>query len=722
MAGVALIFSLLMVFISIATDAIPRGVFYNADSLYIPMFYRDIFSEYSLWGWKHPPATYFFPDILLYSVLNGVLGSFHLAIMGFALGQSVLFIASVIFLSHKVFGRHAGIDALILLAGTGLFLTLASGKGRALIPILQNGYHFGAFLIGILSLALTLEILEDEGKSRYLPIWTLVLGALTTFTFMSDAIYAVQVVLPLGITTLLLFVVSHVSLRSLRLVYFGIFPPLVLGSALNRFLLIYRVSQNTGPVLTVEKILSNLSRSAYDLVYWEDFHPESLPIFHAIWIAFIVISLAVFGNAAHNAFRHRAAVRKPPAMLWGTGLLLLIGHLYFHWSFWVVGPISLLIGFLLVVLERKSSDTMTKVFHETLSWKLLFILTFFLMCLISNIGSVAILGKAISRRLIPSLFIPLFFGWPFLIGSIKRLRSFLAHVHAMNLLVGGVLVLVIGLNLHPVLKNFPALAGLADFYPEFVACVDEQTRKYQIKNGLSQYWFAKQLSLLSKNELHVVQVCHGERSPIVPEHWINNFNWYHKKFEFIITEELPDSPRNIYTDAMIRYFGFPAHVFVCDKKTVLVYNRPQDTRFQEQFTHNFFLEIPAALLPSHTGTIEGTSRIAQAPRDREGSLTYGPYHYLYIGKYAFEIYVYAQKGQDRKNVGKWEVLTHPEETFAQGSENAQIIQKGEIAYDGPQVISGTFTIQRDALKAEIRVSYKGRGTLRVDKLIIRRIH
>lgn len=727
MAGGALIFSLLSVFVSIATNTIPRGVFYNADSLYIPMFYQDLFSEYSLWGWKHPPATYFFPDIFFYGILNAVLDNFHFAIMGFALGQSVLFIASVIFLSHKVFGKHKGLDALILVVGTCFFLTLATGKCRAFVPILQNGYHFGAFLIGILSLALALTILEDEGEARYVYVWTLVLSGLTTFTFMSDAIYAVQVVLPLGITLLFLSVVSSVSLRSLRLLYFGIFPALFLGSGLNRFLLIYRVSENTGTVLTVEKILSNLSRAAYDLVYWDDFSPESLPLFHAIWIAFVAISLAAFGNVMYKALRHRAKLSKMPAMpwavmLWGIGLFLLIGHLFFRWSFWVVGPMSLLIGFLLVALERKTPRPLSKTSFDVRHSKFLFILTFFLACYISNIGSVAMLGKAVSRRLIPSLLIPLFFGWPFLLGGSKRARAFLTNTRALNLLVGGGFLLMVGVNIRPVLQDMSALSGLADFYPEFVACVDEHARKYNIKNGLSQYWFAKQLSLLSKNGLHVVQVRHGERSPLAPEHWINNFNWYHKKFEFIITEERPYNPRNIYAKAMMRYFGIPAHVFVCDKKAVFVYNRPQDTRFQEQFASDFFLEILASDLPSDTGTIERTSRIAQAPGDKEGSLTYGPYHYLYIGKYAFEIHAYAQKDTNRKNVGKWEVLTYPEETFAQGPENAQVIQKGEIERDGNQVISGTFTIQRDELKTEIRISYKGTGVLRVDKLIIRRIY
>ena len=359
--------------------------------------------------------------------------------------------------------------------------------------------------------------------------------------------------------------------------------------------------------------------------------------------------------------------------------------------------------------------------YEDLNPKFLFLAAFFVACLFVNITSVSILGKAVPRRLIPSLFLPVFFGWPFLLAGSQRLRAYLARTDVMNFFTIGVLALVFTLSGPPVLQNLSALSELSDFYPDFVACIDEHTRKYDLKNGLSQYWYARKITMLSKNDVNVVQVRHGSRSPLVPAHWINNYNWYNQKFEFVITEVLPDNPWNIYPRAMVRYFGSPEHVFVCDEKAVLVYNGEQDQRFQDQFKNLFFIELPASELPSETGTLEGTSRIARSPDDQPGALTYGPYVYLHIGTYGFEIHVDARKVRRDTPIGKWEIVVYPEETFEHGAEHAQVIQKGEIANDGPHVISGTFKIRNYDRKIEIRTFYKGEGFLKVEKLLIRRI-
>ena len=73
-------------------------------------------------------------------------------------------------------------------------------------------------------------------------------------------------------------------------------------------------------------------------------------------------------------------------------------------------------------------------------------------------------------------------------------------------------------------------------------------------------------------------------------------------------------------------------------------------------------------------------------------------------------------------MGKWEVVTYPRYDFV--AENSTVIKKGKIEKGGDHVLSETFKIRGDPLnpiKVEIRIVYKGRGTLRIDKLIIRRL-
>jgi hypothetical protein len=313
-------------------------------------------------------------------------------------------------------------------------------------------------------------------------------------------------------------------------------------------------------------------------------------------------------------------------LLWLIGLGLVSGHLFFRWSFGVMGAFSLVVGLVLIWQTRTRPQSAPVISSsQALNARLMFILAFSVGCLLCNIGSVALLGRVLPRYLMPSLLIPLFFGWPFLLAGSQRLRSYLASPHLMNLCAVGILGLGAALNGHSVVQRLPALAELSDFYPDVVACIDEHTRKYNVKNGLSQYWLARPLTMLSKNDLNVVQVRHGMGYSLIPNHWINNYNWYNQKFEFVITEILPNNPRSIYPQAIVRAFGPPAHRFRCDQRTVLVYNRERDQHFQEQFKDRFFREFSASELPSETGRVAGTSRIAESPHDQPGALTYGPY-------------------------------------------------------------------------------------------------
>jgi len=103
-----------MAYDSIAVGNISKGFFYGADALYLPMFYKDLFSGYSLRGWTPPPSPYYFPDMALYSLINFLVRDFDLAIMGYGIIQSLLFILALIYLSNTIFPKKRSIHAFIL--------------------------------------------------------------------------------------------------------------------------------------------------------------------------------------------------------------------------------------------------------------------------------------------------------------------------------------------------------------------------------------------------------------------------------------------------------------------------------------------------------------------------------------------------------------------------------------------------------------------------------
>jgi hypothetical protein len=311
------------------------------------------------------------------------------------------------------------------------------------------------------------------------------------------------------------------------------------------------------------------------------------------------------------------------------------------------------------------------------------------------------------------MLIPIFFGWPFLIARSQKLLTLAGRRYVHYALIVLILLFSASLGVLQDFKNISSLSQLLDYYPDFVKCMDRKTKERQLQNGLSLYWYAKHLSMLSKNNLHVVQV--NQAGPgLLMKHWINNLNWYNNDFEFVIADEVSEAFGSIYSAPIIEGFGEPAETFSCENKKVLVYNRKEDEHFQKQFKRLFSFEFYAAQLPSNTGRMYGLSRIASEETAERGALTYGPYLDLLIGDYYFEIHYFAKKNDSGKDVGKWDILMHLPK------EETKNLKEGTIDREGNNTISGVFKV-RNTGNLEIRTHYKDRGILRVDKIKIKRI-
>ena len=88
--------------------------------------------------------------------------------------------------------------------------------------------------------------------------------------------------------------------------------------------------------------------------------------------------------------------------------------------------------------------------------------------------------------------------------------------------------------------------SLFGYYPEYVKKVDELCQQHNLKYGLAEFWMAKPITMLSKNDLRVYQTYHDG----CPYPHAVNLNWYYGTedgktpppvFEFIIMNNLTDS-------------------------------------------------------------------------------------------------------------------------------------------------------------------------------------
>jgi hypothetical protein len=712
-----LVLAITNIYISIATEKISRYAFYNSDALYIPALYRDLFSQYSIFGWTPPSVPYFFPDIPLYFIINFLVGNFHWAIVLYGIVQSLLWIIGVIHLSNKIFTPRKSIQALIVFGGIVLFLLFSVGKCPAFLPMFLSEYHFGAALILIFSLSLVVQILKCGVNTNKTVRSYIALFILSTLTIASDAIYVVQFLMPVLLSLLLLFLVSMISTKHLLYLYISLTPSIPIAGWIGRSLLIFRKSQPHHKI-TLAEIIARALRASREILQWAEnlwFSHTLLLIFQIVWIAFVVISLILLFLSLRKALKERATRLKDANAMVVAGLFVLgiSAIVAFHviggaeWIFWVAFLlVSILVWGLSIKHPAKTHDEKTRDAGFTL------FVSFFLFSMIINIASALFVGGSEPRYFLPTMLFPLFFGWPFLIARYKRILLFFDNRYAMSALVVSVFLLSFWLGVLPNFKNISALSNLGDYYPDLVKCLDENAKARNLHNGLSQYWYAKYITMLSKSNLHVVQVVQAGGG-LFFDHWINNLNWYNNDFEFVIADEI--GMRAIYESFIVGGFGKPAETFSCEGKKVLVYNRKEDVNFQTQFRKFFSFEFYASELFSETGRVVGLSRIAEEESSQKGYLTYGPYVNLMIGDYAFEISYYAKKSDDT-DVGRWDIIIR-----SPNNAKSERVAKGVIEKEGEHVISGVFKIRENDLKMEVRTYYKGRGTLRVDKITIRRI-
>lgn len=716
---ILLVLSITAVYISISTGKISKWDFYNPDALYLPMVYKDLFSNYSLLGWRTPPAPYFFPDMPLYLMISFLVGNFHLAIMLYGVVQSLLFILSVIFLSNAVFESKKSLHRLILLAGVVFFLFLATGRCPAFLPILQNGYHFGATLSLIIALLLAVQLLKCRADNKKAVVYVVLLFLLSLVMLLSDTLYLVQFLVPAMLSLLLLFVFSMISAKQAFFVYVALIPPVPLSIRLARFIFIFSDARRPHNP-TIEETIGEISRAVKDILLWPEnswCSQKFLPFFRIIWIVFVLVSISLLVLSIKRVLTNKQGKIKAPGflvavILFALSILTTIVFMFTRQGEWIVWTIFVLVSISLLVLSAKESVILTtdKSAKDT---KFILIVSFFIFCIITNVVATFSVGGSSPRYVLPIIILPVFFGWPFLIGGWKGLLTVMDNKYVIYGLAVGTIVLSLFLGTLSNFKYISSLIQLSDYYPAFIECLDRNTRFRNIRSGMTQYWRAKYITMLSKNNLHVVQVQqigHG----IFFDHWINNLNWYNADFEFVITDTVLGDIRSIYEPAIVERFGEPADAFSCENKKVLVYNRKGDGDFHKQFRKYFSFDFYASQLPSETGRIFGLSRIANEESHKKGYLTYGPYLDLLIGDYYFEIHYYAEKSNKGKYVGQWDILIHAPD------EGIQVLKKGEIEEEGNNMISGIFKI-RDIGKIEIRTHYKARGILRVDKIKVRRI-
>jgi hypothetical protein len=519
--------------------------------------------------------------------------------------------------------------------------------------MLKSVYHVGALVVGIYVLALLMKGLDHDFKKGGWRLGLLLMAGIlipSTLTVASDMIYVVQIVIPAVLAMFFLFLISRVSFRRLAVFSAVLLLAVPLGRLMDKML---------GNLGSIRGMMKLKPKEVYGALLGISQLAWDVSMAHGwlamIWVAFMALGLAVLLTAARRAPR-----------------------------------------------------------QEPINRNYVLFFAFLLLLVAANCSAMVLAGQYQPRYFIPAYVMPVFFGWPLLLGGQRRLVALLDRFCVHHVAAGGAsLFLAISLCVSPT-RNFKSLAAWNDYYPNSIRRLDEYARRKNLKNGISEYWPAKRVTMLSKAGLRVSQVNHG----LHPLLWINSRAWYDRPFDFVMLENLEES-------RIRRRFGEPDDALKIGAKLVaFVYDSPE---FRDQFKGNevnarfdkpndAFEFYPAQIgveiereIGGEIGEDMGLGRGAGFKPTPSGHLLTGPHLWLPKGNYRYVIRASASGGNG-KPVGAWAVLVSHTKTF---------LGLGAIVTGGQGAHEERFRIERPTT-IEFQVDYNGSGTLKVDGIHLKR--
>jgi hypothetical protein len=686
LSWLAFLLSLALIFAAFASGALPRDFFYDSDALNLPSMYRDLFREHgSFFDWQFSASPFFFPDMPLYFLINFLIPNFHLAIVFYGVAQNVLFMLGLMLLGNQLLGRRPIVHCMILLSGTLFFIHLANG-----IPASAD--------IHIEALRMPFGI--RWGNDIPVPAYVeLCLPMLKSIEHGSVPVVGVYVL------SLLVKGLDHDFKRRRRhglLLLAGILIPSILMAASDMLFVV----QVMIPAVLAMAFLFLIAR-------------VSLARLAGFSLAFLLAVL--LGRQIDKTLVHVGVIARMSYPLPGKAARTIAQWAWetckAHWVMAIIWVVFMAISLAtpVVAVYRASRQKPTNRNH-------VFFFTFILSLVTVNFAVVTASGLHQPRYFIPAYLMPAFFGWPMLLGSRRRLVELLDRFCVQHVVAGGLALFLATLLCVSPTRNFKSLAAWNDYYPDAIRRLDEYARQKNLKNGVSEYWPAKRVSMLSKAGLRVSQV----DQKLHPHLWISSRAWYNRSFDFVLLE-------NLREPWIIERFGQPRDELKMNGNPVAcVYD---STEFRNLFKGNEvnadfskpnaeFEFYPAQIggeinnqfeyYPPQTegevGECMGFSRGGGFKPTPKGCLLAGPHvFWLPTGNYHYAIRASAS-GNAGKPVGSWTVLASRARTR---------LGQGVIAVGDVGAHEGRFSLDKPT-SIEFQVDYNGSGALRVDGIHLKR--
>lgn len=236
-----LCFMLLVLKLGLASPSLEEQLF-NSDALYLPALFLNLFHNGGqIRDWYLTPAPYFFPDYILYAVAYVCGKDLYSQIVGFALLQAS-FVLLIIWLLVREITSINKFQVTTIIFITLVFL--ATGSNGSFAYLLNSGYHYGVFLVGLFMVTLWLRY--DRLMDKWRKVWILLLISGVAFlSALSDNLTIVQIIAPMVVACTMFLVIN----REVRFFYKKTFVILtlfsgVIGSISYNFIVAHKTRYN----------------------------------------------------------------------------------------------------------------------------------------------------------------------------------------------------------------------------------------------------------------------------------------------------------------------------------------------------------------------------------------------------------------------------------------------------------------------------------------------
>jgi hypothetical protein len=439
-------FYLVVLFFGNEMDGFP-GLFFISDCFYLPSLYRDLIVDHnSLTGWSLNPSPNFFPEWPVYFLFNYLTGDVRSALFMFAFFDFFA-ISLLIVLVYKAAFR--GISWLFLTYvnfAMSVFLLIYLVHGEYILSGLffLSAFHNGVLISSLTGMWLCL-VYFNKGKGHWIPGILFLLSFLAT---VSDRLFLVFFTLPL-LSTLVLWKERILRPKLILTVCWsaaGTIAGFLAFSILERSHVVSFMNP-TGRIFNIEKIPDSFSFFASQMWSYV-IRGGFLVTLILVSSTSLVIALILSGRIVLGRARFLPLQAKVAIILLTSFIVLVLLNPIINGTYFAVVLIRYNIHAFYIAM------TLPAVFAYYLSekWKI--------------------------RRPV------------FLIAAIVITLS----------------QLVFAFSFESPKKAFINFSRALDYYPQSIAKMDELADVYNLRNGISEYKYAKQATYLSKKQLNVRHV------------------------------------------------------------------------------------------------------------------------------------------------------------------------------------------------------------------------